>query len=360
MANRIGHILTLTSFGESHGPYIGAVLDGLPAGIVIDEIFIQKELDRRKPGQSTFTTSRKEDDLFQIVSGVFEGRSTGTPITILIPNTQQKPADYDHLKDVYRPGHADFVYDKKYGRRDYRGGGRSSARITAAWVAAGAIAKTFLDQHYNIQIQSIVSSIHKIGMDAPFDFKGWDHAENNAVRCPDEKIAAQMIQAIEKAKAEGDSLGGVISTRVSNCPVGFGEPVFDKLNADIAKAMFSINAVKGVEFGLGFGSSRLKGSENNDTADKQTNNDGGITAGISNGKSIEFNVAFKPVSSISIEQEALNTMNQIETLSIKGRHDSCILPRAVPIIEVMTALVLADHALLNLKNAKNVNKMTER
>jgi chorismate synthase len=357
MANRFGHICTLTSFGESHGPSIGAVLDGLPAGIVIDEAFIQKELDRRKPGQSAITTARKEDDKFQIISGVFEGRTTGTPIAIIIPNTNQNPGDYEQLKDIYRPGHGDFVYDKKYGIRDYKGGGRSSARVTAPWVAAGAIAKIFLQQVYKISIQSVVSSIHLLKMEDAFSHSDWDQAETNAVRCPDQQLAMQMIEAIEKAKREGDSLGGVISTRVVNCPVGFGEPVFDKLNADLAKAMFSINAVKGVEFGLGFGSSRLKGSENNDSIGQQTNHDGGITAGISNGKNIEFNVAFKPVSSIGIEQEVLSTTNELKTVSIKGRHDSCILPRAVPIIEAMTALVLADHALLNLKY---VDKMTEK
>jgi len=354
MANSFGHILTLTSFGESHGPSVGAVLDGLPAGILIDEQQIQKELDRRKPGQSTISSPRKEEDKFEIISGVFEGKSTGAPICILIPNTNQKSSDYEHLKTIYRPGHADFVYDKKYGIRDYRGGGRSSARITAAWVAAGAIAKTYLTQTFNLKIQSIVSSIYNIEMDSPFSYPDWENAENNIVRCPDVNIAAQMIMAVEQAKTEGDSLGGIISTRVLNCPVGFGEPLFDKLNAELAKAMFSINAVKGVEFGLGFKSSKLKGSENNDSPDKNSNHDGGITGGISNGKHIEFNIAFKPVSSISIEQQVLNTSNEIETLSIKGRHDSCILPRAVPITEAMTALVIADHALLNLKYVGNM------
>ncbi len=357
MASSLGKILTLTSFGESHGPYVGAVLDGFPPGISIDHAFIQSELDRRKPNQSAFSTARNEDDAYQIVSGIFDGRSTGTPITILIPNKQQNPADYDHLKNIYRPGHGDFVYDKKYGIRDYKGGGRSSARITAAWVAAGALAKTYLRQAYNINIQSVVSRVHLCGIEHPFAVADWSKAENNAVRCPDELVAADMLALIEQAKADGDSLGGVISTRVNHCPVGFGEPVFDKLNADLAKAIFSINAVKGMEFGLGFESSRLKGSENNDTPNSGSNNDGGITAGISNGRPVEFNTAFKPVSSISIEQEALNTSNEIEKLSIRGRHDSCILPRAVPIVEAMTALVLADHALLNLKY---VVKMTEK
>ncbi len=354
MANRFGHSLTLTSFGESHGPYTGAVLDGLPPGIHIDEAFIQNELDRRKPGHGAGSTQRKEDDRFQIISGIFEGKTTGAPVAILIPNTGQRPADYEKLKHIYRPGHADYVYEQKYGIRDYRGGGRSSARVTAAWVAAGAIARLFLKEHFNITVQSIVSSIHRISLDNPFG-QDWSLAGQNEVRCPDLQTALQMIEAVKAATAAGDSLGGIISTRVNNCPAGFGEPLFDKLNADLAKAMFSINAVKGVEFGRGFESSRLKGSENNDQAGENTNNDGGITGGISNGKNIEFNTAFKPVSSISIEQKAFNSENQIQTLKISGRHDSCVLPRAVPITEAMTALVIADHALQNLKY---VRKMT--
>lgn len=351
MASSIGHRLTLTSFGESHGPFVGAVLDGLPSGVQIDENFIQKDLDRRKPGQAGFSSPRSEEDRFSIISGVFEGKSTGAPIAILIPNKDTRSSDYDHLKNIYRPGHGDVVYDKKYGHRDYRGGGRSSARITAAWVAAGAIAKLFLTQQYQISIQSIVSRIYESYMPEPFQFPHWEHAEGSIVRCPDPAVSADMIRAVEQAREEGDSLGGVISTRVLNCPAGFGEPVFDKLHASMAKAMFSINAVKGVEFGLGFESSRLKGSVNNDTADKNSNHDGGITAGISNGKPIEFNVAFKPVSSIAIEQEAFNTSGQVEKIQIEGRHDSCVLPRAVPITEAMCALVLADHALLFVKNA---------
>jgi chorismate synthase len=354
MASITGHICSLTSFGESHGPYIGAVLEGLPAGLAIDEDQIRRDLDRRKPGRSAISSPRKEDDSYTIVSGIFEGRTTGAPITILIPNTDQRPADYDHLKDIYRPGHGDLVYQQKYGMRDHRGGGRSSARITAAWVAAGAICKTFLKHDHGISIQAIVSSIYDLGMQQPFSYPGWHNAENNAVRCPDEELAAEMTKAIEKAKEEGDSLGGIISARISGCPAGLGEPVFDKLNADLGKAMLSINAVKGVEFGLGFAGTRLKGSASNDGPSGKTNNDGGITAGISNGRNIEFNVAFKPVSSISIEQEVLNTRNETEKIAIKGRHDSCILPRAVPIIEAMAALVIADHALLNLKN-KNMS-----
>jgi chorismate synthase len=351
MASRIGHVLTLTSFGESHGPYVGAVLDGFPSGVSIDEASIQLELDRRRPGQSSFSSPRKEDDQFRIISGVFEGKSTGSPITFLIENRNQNPSDYDALKHIYRPGHGDFVYEKKYGIRDYRGGGRSSARITAAWVAAGAVARTWLLQE-GISIQSIVSSVHEVGIEQPFQIKDWTAAIEHPLRCPDKQVAEKMQAIIDLAKSEGDSLGGIISTRISNCPAGLGEPVFDKLNADLAKAMFSINAVKGVEFGLGFRSSRIRGSENNDSAAKNTNHDGGITAGISNGKPIEFNVAFKPVSSISIEQEALNTSNEVETIKIKGRHDSCVLPRAIPITECMTALVLADHLMLNVKNIR--------
>jgi chorismate synthase len=350
MANSIGHQLVFTSFGESHGPMVGGVLDGFPSNFAIDMDMdhIQKELDRRKPGQSTISTDRKEDDLFDIVSGVFDGKSTGAPIAIIIKNTGHNSKDYTSLKDVFRPGHADFTYTSKYGNRDYLGGGRSSARITAAWVAAGAIAKQFLKEKFNISIQSVVSKIHKIQVDNVFKLD-WSQAENNLVRCPDANIAQQMIELIADVKEKGDSVGGVISTKIEHCPIGIGEPIFDKLNASLAHAMYSINAVKGVEFGNGFEGTNMYGSQFNDAPDKNSNHEGGINAGISTGKNIEFNVAFKPVSSIKTEQKALNTHGEMVDLKIEGRHDPCVLPRAVPIVEAMAALVICDQLLLNLK-----------
>lgn len=351
MSNRIGHSLNITSFGESHGNMVGVIIDGFPAAFPIDLDYIQSELNRRRPGQSDITSARNEGDKFTIVSGVFNGLSTGAPICIQIPNESQISKDYEHLKDVYRPGHADQVYEEKYGHRDYLGGGRSSARITAAWVAAGALFKTYLLHNAGITVQAVVSSVADISVQNIFEID-WLYAEENSVRCPDPKTAKQIQELIKQTASEGDSLGGVISCRVSHCPSGLGEPVFDKLNADIAKAIFSINAVKGIEFGAGFESSKHKGSENNDAPNSSMNNDGGITAGISNGKDILFNTAFKPVSSIAKEQMAINKNGEIVPLQIKGRHDPCVLPRAVPIVEAMTALVLCDHLLLNLKYKK--------
>jgi len=348
MANHLGHSLVITSFGESHGPVIGVVIDGFPSGFAIDKEHIQAELNRRRPGQSAISTDRNESDAFDIVSGVFEGKTTGAPIAILIPNTSHQSKDYDALKSVYRPGHADKVYDDKYGHRDHLGGGRSSARITAGWVAAGALAKQYIEHFYNITIQSVVSSVHTIKVVNVFD-QNWTDAENNIVRCPDPEMAEAMIQLIAEMKNSGDSVGGTISTRIKNCPAGIGEPVFDKLNAELAKAMFSINAVKGIEFGAGFEGASLKGSEYNNTADKINNYEGGINAGISTGQDIEFNTAFKPVSSIKMAQKAFNKGGDIVDLNIEGRHDPCVLPRAVPIVEAMAALVIADHLLLNLK-----------
>jgi chorismate synthase len=330
---------------------VGDVIDGLPAAFPIDLDYIQSELNRRRPGQSDITSARNEEDKFTIVSGVFNGLSTGAPICIQIPNESQISKDYEHLKDVYRPGHADQVYDEKYGHRDYLGGGRSSARITAAWVAAGAIFKSYLLHNSGITIQAVVSSVASLSVQNVFEMD-WLHAEHNPVRCPDPNTAKDIQELIKQTASEGDSLGGIISCRVNNCQSGLGEPVFDKLNADIAKAIFSINAVKGIEFGAGFESSKHRGSENNDTPNSSMNNDGGITAGISNGKDILFNTAFKPVSSIAKEQMAKNIHGEIVPLQIKGRHDPCVLPRAVPIVEAMTALVLCDHLLLNLKYKK--------
>jgi len=351
MSNRIGHSLNITSFGESHGNMVGVVIDGFPAAIPIDLDFIQSELNRRRPGQSDITSARNESDAFTIVSGVFNGLSTGAPICIQIPNQSQISKDYEPLKNVYRPGHADKVYDEKYGHRDYLGGGRSSARITAAWVAAAAIFKSYLLNKEGIKIQAVVSAVGDISVKDIFNMD-WSQAESNPVRCPNLQTANQIEELIKKTALEGDSLGGIISCKVSNCPSGLGEPVFDKLNADLAKAIFSINAVKGIEFGAGFNGSKHKGSENNDAPNSTMNNDGGITAGISNGKDILFNTAFKPVSSIAKEQMAEYINGDIAPLQITGRHDPCVLPRAVPIVEAMTALVVCDHLLLNLKYKK--------
>ncbi len=352
MSNSMGNQLKITSFGESHGPNIGVVVDGLPSQILIDEVFIQAALDKRKPGQSPITSQRKESDHFQILSGVFEGYSTGAPITIIIPNSNAKSKDYEHLKNIFRPGHADFVYDKKYGNRDYKGGGRSSARITAGWVAAGAIAALYLKQISKIEVQAVVSSIYNIHLEKPYSQYDWNKADSNIVRCPDEDKANAMIQLIERMQTEGNSVGGTIACKIENVPVGLGEPVFNKLNADLAKAMLSINAVKGIQFGSGFDSTLLLGSQNNDVPGNHQNNDGGITAGISNGEAITFELAFKPTSSISLPQQAINKNGEIETISITGRHDPCVLPRAIPIVAAMAALVVTDHYLLNLKFLK--------
>lgn len=347
MSSSLGHLLKLTSFGESHGSFIGATLDGFPSNFEIDFDTIQKELDKRKPGNSPLSSERKEDDVYKIISGVFEGKTTGSPITFLIENNNAQSKDYSELKHIFRPGHADKVYTNKYQIRDFNGGGRSSARITAAWVAAGALAKQYLLNKYSISIQAVVSSVKNISIEHPFLLANWDSANQNAIHCPDEKKAHDMIELIESAKLEGDSLGGTIACRISNCFTGLGEPVFDKLNADLSKAMFSINAVKGLEFGSGFEGTTKFGSENNDNF--KNNSDGGITAGISNGKPIEFKIAFKPTSSIKKKQEMETVDGQIINHCINGRHDPCVLPRAIPIVENLTAIVLLDHLLLNLK-----------
>ncbi|MES2616255.1 MAG: chorismate synthase [Bacteroidota bacterium] len=348
MANSIGEQFRVTSFGESHGPAIGVVIDGIPAGIEVDEKFIQSMLEKRKPGQSAITTQRKEDDFFEIVSGVFEGKSTGAPICFIILNLDQQSKDYSALKNIYRPGHADYTYQKKYGIRDYNGGGRSSARITAGWVAAGALAMLYLKKVSNIQIEAIVSSVYNIALPKPYDQYNWGSIEN-PVRCPDKVTAEKMEALIEEMKQTKDSVGGTIACRILNTPVGLGEPVFNKLNADLAHAMLNINAVKGIQFGSGFESAQLKGSENNDTIDGNTNHDGGITGGISNGRPIEFELAFKPASSIGRPQNMLNTDGSIESINIEGRHDPCVLPRAIAIVEAMAAIVTADHFMRNLK-----------
>lgn len=349
--NRFGSALTLTTFGESHGPAIGGILEGFPAGVAVNLSEIQTALDKRRPGQSDLTTQRKESDTVQLLSGVFEGRSTGTPIGFVIANNDAKSNDYAHLKDVYRPSHADFTFDAKYGFRDYRGGGRASARETAARVVGGALAKMLLPK---VRIEAYVSQIHHIAIQKTFAELDFHHTANNPVRCPDPEVAEQMVAAIEAAKKAGDSLGGVISCMVTGVPAGWGEPVFDKLHADLGKAMLSINAVKGFEIGSGYAATRLKGSEHNDAflpdGTTRTNNSGGVQGGISNGQPIFFTVAFKPTATIHIAQETVTTAGEATTLQAKGRHDPCVLPRAVPIVEAMAALVLADHFLRSKTN----------
>lgn len=351
-SNTFGKIFSITTFGESHGLGIGVVIDGCPPGIDIDEGFIQSELDRRRPGQSKIVTQRQENEQFVIQSGIFEGRSTGAPIAIFIPNTDQKSQDYDHLKDTFRPSHADFTYAQKYGIRDHRGGGRSSARETAARVAAGAIAKLVL-QKIGIQIFAFVSQVGPIKMK---DNNKVDYSaiERNIVRCPESNTADAMIDLIAQIKKEGDTIGGMITCHILNCPIGLGAPAFDKLHADLGKAMLSINAAKGFEIGSGFASIEMKGSVHNDIfvvendrIKTATNHSGGIQGGISNGMPITFNVAFKPVATIIKEQNTVDTCGNETMVKGRGRHDPCVVPRAVPIVEAMAALVLVDHWLLN-------------
>jgi len=345
--NTFGNRLTLTTFGESHGAAIGGILDGCPSGIEIDFKEIQHELNRRKPGQSTLVTQRKEADEVQFLSGIFEGKTTGTPIGFIIENTNQKSKDYDHLKNIYRPSHADFTYDKKYGHRDYRGGGRSSARETANWVVAGAIAKQIIKE---IKINAFTSSVGDVFIDKPYQDLNFSQIESNAVRCPDSKIAQKMIDLITSIKKEGDTIGGTITCVAQDIPVGLGEPIFNKLQAQLAKAMFTINAVKGFEYGAGFCAAKMKGSEHNDLFNKdestKTNLSGGIQGGISNGMDIYFRVAFKPVATLLTDQKSIDNDGNEVVLKGKGRHDACVVPRAVPIIEAMTALVLADFWLM--------------
>ncbi len=345
-ANTFGEIFRLTTFGESHGPAIGGIIDGMPAGIEIELAFIQGQLDRRKPGQSDITSPRKESDTVEILSGVFEGKSTGTPIGFIIKNKDQQSGDYNHLKDVYRPGHADFTYEAKYGTRDHRGSGRASARETACRVVGGAFAQLLLKK-INVSVTGFVSAVHEIQL--PNDFElNTSLIEQSLVRCPDPATSQKMIALIQKMKEEGDSVGGVVTCICENVPAGWGEPVFDKLNAILAHAMLSINAVKGFEVGDGFAATRKQGSQHNDALVNgiYTNHDGGIQGGISNGRPILFNVGFKPVSTISKPQQTLNKSGEEITLEAKGRHDPCVVPRAVPIVESMAALVLADAMLL--------------
>lgn len=334
------------TFGESHGEAIGGVIDGCPPGLLLDFEAIQKELDRRKPGQSAIVTQRKESDTVQFLSGIFEGKTTGTPIGFIIPNENQKSEDYSHIKDTYRPSHADYVYEKKYGIRDYRGGGRSSARETASRVVAGAIAKQIMPE---IKINAFVSSVGEIFIDKPYQALDFSLTETNAVRCPDLATAEKMENYIRQIRKEGDTVGGTITCVIQNVPIGLGEPVFDKLHADLGKAMLSINAVKGFEYGSGFCGAKMKGSEHNDLFNSdgttKSNLSGGIQGGISNGMDIYFRVAFKPVATLMQKQEVLDNKGNIVEQQGKGRHDPCVVPRAVPIVEAMAALVLADNYL---------------
>lgn len=356
MGSSFGKIFKIHTYGESHGPALGAVIEGCPAGLEIDESFIQLELDRRKPGQSRITTQRREADEFEILSGVFEGKSTGTPISILIRNEDQKSKDYSHIADKFRPSHADYTFQAKYGIRDYRGGGRSSARETVARVAAGAIAKLLL-KHYGITCDSFVSQVGALKLDKDYQELDLSKSEENIIRCPDPETAEAMIELIDQTRKNRDTIGGVITGVIQGTPAGLGEPVFDKLHAELGKAMLSINAVKGFEFGSGFEGVKLNGSEHNDAfytegdqVKTRTNYSGGIQGGISNGQDIYFNVAFKPVATIMQDQESINESGDSVTVSGKGRHDPCVVPRAVPIVEAMSALVIADYLLISKAN----------
>lgn len=349
-----GKLFTITTFGESHGQGIGVIIDGCPAGIDINLDFIQSELRRRRPGQSKIVTQRKENDEVQILSGVFEGIATGSPIAMLIPNGDQKSGDYDHIKDSFRPSHADYTFEVKYGHRDYRGGGRSSARETAARVAAGAVAKLFLN-HFGITINAWVSQVGSIGMPYPPQNIDYGLIESNDVRCPDPKLAEEMIQLIKQIRKDGDTIGGSVTCNITGVPVGLGEPVFDKLHAELGKAILSVNACKGFEYGSGFDGITMKGSDHNDSffasddgnIATKTNFSGGIQGGISNGMDIYFRAAFKPVATIIPAQDSVDKFGQTTKITGKGRHDPCVVPRAVPIVESMAALVLADFMLRN-------------
>ncbi len=357
--NYLGEVFRVTTFGESHGIGIGAVIDGCPAGLELSVEKIQKDLDRRRPGQSHITSQRKESDTVQILSGVFNNRTLGTPIALFITNEDQRSKDYDHIEDAFRPSHADYTYQAKYGFRDHRGGGRSSARATAALVAAGAIAKQLISE-FSLLVGAFVTQVgnlrvNKLHHESESDFLELiSVVESNIVRCPDQPLAEQMIELIEQVRKEGDTVGGIITCVVKNCPVGLGEPLFSKLQSDLAKAMFSINAVHGFEYGSGFDGSSKRGSENNDVfyakGDKiltRTNYSGGIQGGISNGMDIYFRVAFKPVATIVKAQDSVNEKGESVEVKGRGRHDPCVLPRAVPIVEAATAIVLADHLLRN-------------
>ena len=356
--NTFGTLFKLTTFGESHGVALGGIIDGCPAGLEIDLEFVKSELQRRKPGQSHITTQRKEEDEVKFLSGIFEGKTTGHPIGFTIENTNQKSTDYEHIKDTFRPSHADYTYQEKYGIRDYRGGGRSSARETACRIVGGAIAKLYL-KHLNVSIQAYVSQVGNIKLEKTYQELDLSKTEESIIRCPDAATAYKMVSYIEDIRKEGDTIGGIVSCVINGTPIGLGEPVFDKLHADLGKAMLSINAVKGFEYGEGFNSINFKGSELNDSfvsssevennkkITTSTNHSGGIQGGISNGQDIYFNVAFKPVATIMQDQQSVNKDGIETVVKGKGRHDPCVLPRAVPIVESMAALVIADFALRN-------------
>jgi chorismate synthase len=350
--NSYGTLFRISTFGESHGPAIGVIIDGCPAGLPIDENFIQSELNRRKPGQSKITTQRKEDDTFKVLSGVFEGLSTGTPIALVIENQDQRSKDYSHIQNTFRPSHADFTYESKYGVRDYRGGGRSSARETAARVAAGAIAKLLL-KNSRVEISAFVSQVGELKA-PPYTELDLSKTEDTIIRCPDPATAEKMIALIDEVRLARDTIGGIVTGVIKNSPVGLGEPVFDKLHAELGKAMLSINAVKGFEYGSGFEGVKLRGSQHNDEFVKEggrirtkTNHSGGVQGGISNGEDIYFNVAFKPVATIMQDQPSVDKDGNEAIVSGKGRHDPCVVPRAVPIVEAMAAIVMADFLMRN-------------
>lgn len=364
MRNTFGHLFTLTTFGESHGEAVGGIVDGMPPGIPIDIPFIQKELQRRRPGQSKITTSRQEADHVELLSGIFEGLSTGSPIGFLVHNTNQHSHDYDNMQELFRPSHADYTYFNKYGIRDHRGGGRTSARVTISRCVGGALAKLAL-MPLGISIHAYTSQVGNIALDK--DYRQYDLStiENNIVRCPDPNKAREMEALIAQLKAEGDTIGGIITCVIQGCPIGLGEPEFGKLHAQLGAAMLGINAVKGFEYGEGFGGVSAKGSEQNDVFVNKdggittiSNHSGGIQGGISNGQDIYFRVAFKPVATILREQNTIDIHGNATTITAQGRHDPCVLPRAVPIVEAMAAMVILDHVLLNnsLKTLKNVNK----
>ncbi len=354
MSSTYGKIFKIATFGESHGVGIGVVIDGCPAGVNFDSDFIQQELARRKPGQSKITTQRKEGDEFEVLSGVFEGKTTGTPIALIIRNEDQRSKDYSHIAAQFRPSHADYTYQVKYGVRDYRGGGRSSARETAARVAAGAVAKILLTEE-NVKIQAYVSQVGTMSLDKSYNELDLSLTETNAVRCPDMEMAEKMFSYIDAVRKNGDSIGGVVTCVIKGVPAGWGEPVFDKLHAELGKAMLSINAVKGFEYGSGFEGVKMLGSVHNDafyideteSVHTRTNHSGGIQGGISNGEDIYFRVAFKPVATIMQDQESIDAHGDTAIVQGKGRHDPCVVPRAVPIVEAMAALVLADFCLRN-------------
>lgn len=348
MFGGLGNFLNLSTFGESHGEAYGGILTNFPAGVVLDLDKVQNQLDRRKPGQSKIVTQRKESDKVKFLSGIFEGKTTGTPIGFIVENTNQYSKDYEHISNAYRPSHADFTYDKKYGFRDHRGGGRSSARETLNWVVAGALAKHLIPE---IKIRAYVSSVGEISCEKSYDELDLSQIENNIIRCPDEPTAKKMIKKINEVKKIGDTIGGTITCIIKNCPIGLGEPIFNKLQAELAKAMLSINACKGFEYGSGFSGTKLLGSEHNDMFNSdgstKTNHSGGIQGGISNGMDIYFKVAFKPVATLLHPQESIDKLGNIIQMEGKGRHDPCVLPRAVPIVEALSAFILADMYLIN-------------